>query len=291
MADFAAFVDIGVKHVDLSHVSELVTQFVKDPYARRLVMGRGCISDNKGGLPVHATPVTLTQRQIITLGGGGFSMEPENLALDRYILAQVSASRPKVCFVPTASGDAEGYVERFYTSFRTLDCEPSHLALFRRTVVDLESHILGQDILYVGGGNTLNMLAVWRAHGLDHILRKAWEHGVVLAGISAGSICWYETGLTDSKPGALTPLACLGFLPGSNCVHFDSEAERRPTYHRLVASGDMACGYAADDGVALHFHGTTLANVLSSRPDARAYYVTRVDAGAEETPIIPRLLN
>lgn len=232
-----------------------------------------------------------TQRQLITLGGGGFSMEPENLALDRYILDQTGVSRPKVCFVPTASGDSDGYIQRFYASFETLSCEPSHLALFRRTVVDLETYVLEQDVIYVGGGSTLNMLAVWRAHGLDLILRKAWKQGVILAGISAGSLCWYETGVTDSRPGALTPLSCLGFLPGSNCVHFDGEAERRPTYHQLVARGEISDGFAADDGVGLHFQDTTLVAVVSSRSGARAYRVERSENGTTETPIIPRSLN
>jgi peptidase E len=237
---------------------------------------------------VERSPI---KRQIIAMGGGGFSMEPENLALDRYILAQARVLHPKVCFVPTASGDAEGYIQRFYAAFETLPCEPSHLALFRRTVVDLEAYVLEQDVIYVGGGNTLNLLAVWQAHGLEPVLRKAWAQGVVLAGISAGSLCWHEFGVTDSRPGALTPLACLGFLPGSNCVHYDGEAECRPTYHKLLAGGAIPDGYAAEDGVALHYVDTTLEHVVSSRPGARAYRVARVGTEARETTITPRLLD
>ena len=216
-------------------------------------------------------------------------MEPDNLALDRYLLRLTGEPRPRVCFVPTASGDAEGYIAGFYTAFNSLDCEPSHLGLFRRNHADLRAHVLSQHAIYVGGGNTRNMLALWREYGLDHVFREAWRAGVVLAGLSAGSLCWFESGVTDSN-GALAAMACLGFLPGSHCPHYDSEPERRPAYHGLLASDAIAAGYAADDGAALHFIDTTLAAVVSSRPDARAYRVAQGPAGASETPLLAELL-
>lgn len=213
-------------------------------------------------------------RQIIALGGGGFSMEPENLLLDTYILQQSSKLKPKICFLPTASGDADGYISNFYQFFERQNCEPSHLSLFRPSTRDLEGFILDQDIIYVGGGNTKNLLVLWREWGLDDILRKAWDQGVILAGISAGSICWFEEGLTDSYGDELEPIKGMGFLQGSNCPHFDGEANIRPAYHRFIEMGKLQAGIAADDGVAVHFIEQNLYKAVSSRPEAKAYQVS-----------------
>lgn len=232
--------------------------------------------------------------QIIALGGGGFSMEPDNLALDRYILGQARNASPSVCFVPTASGDSQDYIRRFHESFATLDCTASVLSLFREPPQDLEAFVMAQDVVYVGGGNTRNLLSIWRDWRLDRILHKAVEAGVVLAGVSAGSICWFGQGVTDSMqpPGSdrLDAIPCLGFLPGSNCPHYDGETNRRPAYHRLLESGAIGDGLAADDGVGLHFKGGRLDSVVSSRPDAYAYRVRLVDGTAREEKIPPRLL-
>ncbi len=144
----------------------------------------------------------IKSRQIIALGGGGFSMEPENLSLDRYILEQAGVERPKVCFIGTASGDADGYLANFYTAFSSLDARPSYLPLFKRTP-DIRGRLLNQDVIYVGGGNTVSMLAVWREWGLPEVLEEAWHSGIILAGVSAGAMCWFEHGLTDSFEGKL----------------------------------------------------------------------------------------
>ena len=230
--------------------------------------------------------------QIVAMGGGGFSMEPDNLALDRYVLGLVDWPRPRICFVPTASGDARGYIDNFYAAFSTLPCAPSHLSLFDPPTTDLRSFVFEHDVLYVGGGSTRNLLALWREWGLDCILREAWESGKVLAGLSAGAICWFEEGVSDSVvPGRLEPLRCLGFLLGSNCPHYDGEPERRPAYHRLVATGLIGDGYAADDGVALHFVGDRLERLVSSRPAARVYRVERQGETVAETPLVPRYLG
>ncbi len=212
-------------------------------------------------------------KQIIALGGGGFSMEPENPLLDRYILHQSGKTNPKICFLATASGDSDNYISRFYHFFEKQDCQPSHLSLFNPPSRDLESFLLEKDIIYVGGGNTKNLLVLWRAWGLDTILKKAWEQGVVLAGISAGSICWFEEGVTDSYGDGLAPLKCLGFLKGSNCPHYDGESERRPSYQNLIATNSITSGYAADDGVAIHFVDQEISHIVSSRPNAKAYKV------------------
>jgi len=217
-------------------------------------------------------------------------MEPANPLLDEYFLAQTRKPEPAVCFLPTPSGAADGYVVRFYAAFRKLRCQPSHLSLFEPPK-NLEAFVLSQDAIYVGGGNTKSMLALWREWKLDRILRKAWRQGVVLGGISAGSICWFEEGLADSLPGRLTALSCLGLLKGSNCPHYDGESNRRPVYQRFIKRGKMKPGLAADDGVGLHFIGKKLAHVVTSRPNAYAYSVKKTGAGAVEDKIVPKYLK
>lgn len=212
-------------------------------------------------------------KQLITLGGGGFSMEPENPLLDRYILAQSDKTNPKVCFVPTASGDSDSYTTRFYDFFEKENCQPSHFSLFKPPTRDLEGFLLEKDIIYVGGGNTKNLLVLWKEWGLIPIFKKALEQGIILAGISAGSICWFEKGVTDSYGDGLETLECLGFLKGSNCPHYDGEAERRPAYHWFIESGEVGSGIAADDGAAVHYIDGAIHKIVSSRPDAKAYMV------------------
>lgn len=212
-------------------------------------------------------------KQIIALGGGGFSMEPENPLLDLYILNQSGKTKPNICYVPTATGDSEVSIKRFYEFFEKQKCQPSHLSLFKPPTRDIEGFVLEKDIIYVGGGNTKNLLALWKEWGLDKILGKAWEQGIVLAGISAGSICWFEEGVTDSYGDKLEPLTCLGFLKGSNCPHYDGEKDRRPSYHELLAANRIKSGLAADDGVAIHYIGEEVNKIVSSRPNAKAYKV------------------
>lgn len=216
----------------------------------------------------------MKMRQIIAMGGGGFSMEPDNPLLDRYILKEAKTANPKICFLPTASGDSEQYISRFYSFFNDQNCDPSHLSLFTPPSRDLESFVLEKDILYVGGGNTKNLLALWKEWGLDSILRKAWEEGVILAGLSAGAICWFEQGVTDSYGDGLEPINCLGFLKGSNCPHYDGETERRPAYHKLMETNKLHSGIALDDGVAIHYKEQEIHKIVSSRPNAKAYSVS-----------------
>jgi dipeptidase E len=221
------------------------------------------------------------RRQIIALGGGGFGVDLTNLALDRYILAQARVPNPAVAFVPTASGDLDNYVVRFYTAYGGLPCRPSHLPFFRRTP-DLRAYLLAQDVIYVGGGNTKSMLAVWREWSLPEILREAWESGIVLAGISAGAICWFAQGVTDSFADRLRALDCLGFLPGSCCPHYDGEPERRPAYHQLVLNGEMLPGFAIDNGAAIHFLDNDVHRAVASRQGAAVYHVGVVNGEVRE---------
>jgi len=224
-------------------------------------------------------------RQIVAFGGGGFSMEAGNPLLDDYVLGLALAAgreRPKVCFLPTASGDADHYIVRFYRHFPASRCEPSHVSLFRRDcgTDDVRAHLLEQDLVYVGGGSVVCLMGVLRAHRLDVVLREAWEAGVVLCGLSAGSLCWFEEAMTGYH-GASRPVQGIGLLPGSNAVHYDKEEHRRPAY-QLAIEGGMPAGYAVDDGAALHFVGDSLARVVGSRRQARAYRVEAVAGSVVE---------
>ena len=213
--------------------------------------------------------------QILAMGGHSSSFEDVVLEM----------GGPRVCFVPTASGDEDWQLVRFYESFGHR-AEASHVSFNPWPRADLREHVLAQDALYVSGGNTANALAIWRVHGFDVLLRDAWERGALLCGWSAGMICWFEAGVTDSFGPELTAMRDgLGFLPGSACPHYDSDEQRRPVYRELVDDGFPA-GYAADDGAALHFVGIELKEVVASNVGAAAY---RVEPG-RETPLEPRLL-
>ena len=231
----------------------------------------------------------MQNRHIIAMGGGGFLMEPDNLLLDRYVIEQARIPNPTVCFLPTASGDSDAFILRFYAAFSGLPCRPRHLPLFRQPR-DLAGFVAGCDVIYVGGGNTRNMLAIWRSCQLDSLLRRAWENGVVICGVSAGAICWFEYGHTDSF-GGLDPMQCLGFLPGSCTPHYDGEPGRRPSFHALVQQGALPAGYALDDGAAAHFVGETLTCVVTSRPMARAFHVRCENGSIVEEPLRTRFLQ
>ena len=219
--------------------------------------------------------------QIVAFGGGGFSMEWGNPLLDDHVLSLTGAEHPKVCFLPTASGDADHYVVRFYRAFPSSRCEPSHISLFRREtgVGDVREHLLGQDLIYVGGGSLVSLLGTWRAHGIDEVLREAWRAGVVLCGGSAGSLCWFKDVVSGFHEGPPRRLHGLGLLPYSNAGHYDEEAGRRTAFLDAIADG-LAPGFGVGDGAALHFVDTELAEVVSSRPLAQARYAA-VGAGGE----------
>jgi len=197
-------------------------------------------------------------------------------ALDELVLRLAGTPRPRLCLLPPAGGDSELQIRRFYETYQDRLCEPSHISLFRlgRDPVPLREHLLSQDAIYVGGGSMVNLLAIWRAQGLDAVLHEAWRRGILLAGLSAGSMCWFEWGVSTSY-GHAEPAPGLGFLAGSNSVHHDGEPSRRPVYLEAVRSGEIPPGYAADDGAALIFRDRTLHEVVSARRGARAYAVDR----------------
>jgi peptidase E len=229
-------------------------------------------------------------RQIIAMGGGGFSMEPWNPLLDQYVLRASGRPRPSVCFLPHATDDAGRYALNFYAAFSRLDAVASHLSLFTPPTADLESFLLEKDVIYVGGGNTKSMLALWREWGLDAILRKAYRQGTVLAGISAGANCWFEQCSTDSIPGPYTMLPCLGIVPGSFCPHYDGEVNRRPSLHALLLSGGILPGYAADNSAAVHIVDDVVSCVCSA-PSARVYRVGLSGGAVVEEALPTRYLG
>jgi peptidase E len=233
---------------------------------------------------------------IVAMGGGGFSMEPDNPLLDDFVLRLARRHPARVCFVPTASADAATYIVRFYRAF-VGRCIPTDLTLWNAHLPrqpartsELDAFIAEQDVLYVGGGDTANLLVLWRCHGLDLLLRQAWSQGAVLAGVSAGMLCWFNGGVTDSF-GGLEPLNDgLGLIDATACPHYDGEPGRRSAYHRAIAGG-MQAGYAAEDGAALHFRGSNLVEVISSRPQAGAYRVERIAQKVVETSLPVRFLG
>jgi dipeptidase E len=229
---------------------------------------------------------------ILAMGGGGFTSRPGDPALDELVLELSGRREPRVLFLPTASGDPTEQIASFHATYGTRAALATVLSLFRRhgDPRPLREIVLAHDVVYVGGGSMRNLMAIWAAHGLDLVLREAWESGIVLAGLSAGAMCWFEGGVTKSfGPPGVT--AGLGFLPGSLTVHADGEPERLPLYLEAVRSGELPGGWAADDGVGLVFHGTELARVVSARPGTAAVRVDAVGGELVRSRIEPELLG
>lgn len=215
----------------------------------------------------------MRKRCVIAIGGGGMKLESPQM--EKYLLAQTGKSRPKVCFIPTAGADSDTSILQFMAAYSALGARPTFLRLFSRRIWDLRSYLLGQDLIYVGGGNTGNMLAIWKYQGVDKILREAWEEGVVLAGGSAGSLCWYECGMTDICNPIMEPIECLGFLPGSHCPHYHHK-NWRADYRKLIQKGLLPGGIALDDHVAARYEGTHRVEIVAAAPRSYAWLVERV---------------
>src|SRR4051794_12431728 len=242
-------------------------------------------------MPAEPT-ILATSGGFLAAGRGPFTWRRGPLV--DHALRLTGKQQPRICYVPTATGDSPFGISAFYGAFAGSDnALPSHLSLFAMpNVADPAAHLLTQDVVWVGGGSVANLLAVWRVHGLDDVFRTAWERGIVLAGVSAGSICWHVGGTTDSFGPELRQVDNgLALLPYANGVHYDSEEERRPLLHRLVGEGSLPKAYATDDGVGLLYRGTELVDVLSERRSAAAYLVEPDGAGgAKETRLDPAML-
>ena len=229
-------------------------------------------------------------KNIIAIGGGGFGANPGQGIIEEYILKQTKKKKPKICFIPTATGDNEAYKVNFYATFTKLNCEPSHLDFFKRTP-DLKKLILDQDAIFVGGGNTKSMLAIWRDWGLDKILKKAYLNGVVMSGVSAGAICWFQHGITDSWASDLKMMSCLNFVRGTCCPHYDEEPERKPAVKKFLSKGKVKNIFAVDGGVALHVKNETNFRSIVFRKDKGSYKVflenkTLIEKSFKKTIII-----
>ena len=222
-------------------------------------------------------------RQVIAIGGGGFGRTQESNLIEQYILDQTSQVKPNICFIPTATGDLDPYIVNYYSVFSKLNCHPSHISFFKRTI-DLEEHIAKQDIIFVGGGNTKSMLAVWKEWGLDTILKKAYDNGIIMSGVSAGAICWFELGLTDSWASELKLMECMNFIPGNCAPHYDEEAERRPATKKLLVSKEIDFMYGIEGGAALHFINEKPNLTVRFNENKQAYNVKISDNQLVETP-------
>ena len=245
------------------------------------------MAPGRGG--ATATPV----RRILALGGHEFSSRPADRAVCELLLRLASergGGRPRICILPTASGDTSEQIASFYSAFGERLCEPSDVSLFRlgRRPLALRDHLLSQDLIYVGGGSMVNLLAVWEAHDIASILSLAWRQGVVLAGQSAGAMCWFEAGITKSS-GKPLPAAGLGLLGGSLCVHYNNEPERRAAYLDAVGGG-MPSGYGLDDYAGLLWEGEGAPSALTARRGARAYRVSGGRQEVAESPLPARFL-
>jgi peptidase E len=217
-------------------------------------------------------------RRILALGGGGFTAGPQDAALDDLVLELSPRREPRVCFLPTASGDPDAQVVRFHQAYADRPCRPSVLSLFRRAddPVPLAERLLSQDVIYVGGGSMRNLLAIWRAHQLDALLAACWRRGIALAGLSAGAMCWFTGGVSRSG-GRPEATGGLGLLPGSLSVHLTGEPSRLPAFHEAIRLGTLPDGWALDDGAGLLFEDRGLVRAVSARREARALRVERRD--------------
>tara|TARA_Y100001968_G_scaffold301689_1_gene314231 strand:- start:27880 stop:28572 length:693 start_codon:yes stop_codon:yes gene_type:complete len=215
-------------------------------------------------------------KHIIAIGGGGFGRKVTDLKIEEYIVSLSEKERPNICFLPTATGDSDSYKLSFYRAFTQLECNPTHIDLFKRTI-DLDSHINKQDIIYVGGGNTKSMLAVWKEWGLDLTLRNAYNNGVIMSGVSAGAICWFQKGITDSWENDLAIINCLNFVNGICCPHYDEEDNRRPYVERKIETGIIENCFAIEGDCALHIKNGVPLNSVRFSEGKNSYLVSCID--------------
>jgi dipeptidase E len=235
--------------------------------------------------PLAAQPAT---RRIL-IAGGGF-----DTAFIRYMAAITGVKRPKLLYLPTASADSQSGIISWFRSCAPLDVYPLAQESFiasSRQASSWEDVLLSVNGIVASGGNTLNQQAIWKAQGVDVILRQAWDRGIVLGGASAGSLCWFEEGTTDSRPKELTTVKCLGFLKGSHCPHYDREPERRPLYQKLIGSGAMKPGYACDNDAGIYFEDNEVKRVVSTRAAAKVYYVSVIGGQVVEKVLEPERIE
>jgi dipeptidase E len=223
-------------------------------------------------------------RQIIAIGGGGFGRHPGVGAIEQYILQQSDKEKPNICFIPTATGDSDSYKVSYYETLNKLNCNPTHLDFFKRTP-NLEELIKNQDIIFVGGGNTKSMLSVWKDWGLDIILKEAYMEGTIMSGVSAGAICWFEKGVTDSWADKLNIMECLSFTKGNCCPHYDEESERKPSLSQFINEDLLRDCYAIDGGCALHVKNDEFYKAVSFMDGKNSFLVQKENGELIEKPL------
>jgi peptidase E len=261
-------------------------EFVVSSALGSVALGLGHLPSPGPAIP--ESPARAATRKIL-IAGGGF-----NEAFIRYMATLTGKERPRLCYLPTASADRPDGIVTWFRNCAPLDVVPfvqeSFIASYRQTR-GWDEVLLSMDGIVASGGNTLNQQAIWKAQGIDVVLREAWDRGIVLGGASAGSLCWFEEGTTDSRPKELTTVKCLGFLKGSHSPHYDAEAPRRPLYHKLIGSGEMKPGYACDNDAGIYFEDNEVRRVVSTRPAAKVYYVSRVGGRAVEKVLEPERIT
>ena len=238
---------------------------------------------------MHAEPAPVRATRKILIAGGGF-----NTSFIRYMATLTGKPRPRLCYLPTAAADSVEASLGFFQYCAPLNVEPHVQNAFIESLSQTQSWeevLLSMDGIVCSGGNTLNQQAIWKAQGIDVVLREAWDRGIVLGGASAGSLCWFEEGTTDSRPKALSVVKCLGFLKGSHSPHYDAEAGRRPLYHKLIGSGEMKPGYACDNDAGIYFEDNEVKRVVHTRPEAKVYYVSVVGGKIVEKVMEPETIS
>jgi peptidase E len=249
----------------------------------------GARTTDLGAATLDGAPVPQAATRKILIAGGGFGT-----TFIKYMASLTGTPRPAICYLPTAAADSDSASVRFYESCAPLDVVPSVQRCFiasPRQTRTFEEVLLSVDAIVVSGGNTLNQQVIWKAHGIDEVLREAWDRGIVLGGASAGSLCWFEEGTTDSRPKELTKVECLGFLKGSHSPHYDAEEDRRPLYHRLIRSGELKPGYACDNGAGIYFEDNEVARVVHTRAEAKVYHVGLVNGQIVEEELPAEMIS
>jgi len=269
-----------------------------DQLSRRNFVGASALVVAATGVPQTAQAADVPRQagsrtpQLFATGGGFFAQAWEKSVFPEYLLALTPAKSPKICFLGPASGESASDFDAFARGFQTYDCRVSHFNLYLPQTMDFAGYLQSMDIVYVGGGSTKNLMALWREWKFDEALRVAWQSGVVMSGTSAGMICWFQSGLTDSFPPELNAVQCTGFLPGSANPHYNIRPDRKTRYHQLIADGSMhSPGLALDQDVGALYRGTELVEIVSSRKAAGAYRLTRTASGVQETPLSVRYLG
>jgi len=260
----------------------------RDFLASSAVAGLGLGANPRSLAGEDGATAQSTPRQIL-IAGGGFRTD-----FIRYMADLTGTDRPRLCYLPTASADSEAGIIRWYEYCAPLNVTPLVQRSFISSYNMDESwrdSLLSMDGIVVSGGNTLNQQAIWEVQGIDEVLREAWDRGIVLGGASAGSLCWFEEGTTDSRPQEVTKIECLGFLRGSHSPHYDSEEVRRPTYHRLIRSGELKPGYACDNDAGIYFVDNEVTRVVKTRQEASVYYVAMEAGRVVETELPAEMIR